>query len=114
MAYDGPWMKHAEKVAPVAAAVTAVATIVCCLPVAFAAAVATTSLAMVVSTFQPAFVAASLLLLGVGLVQLWRMPRSCAGRPTASVVVYSLSAAVVLLVVLFPQVLAGILADLAP
>lgn len=69
---------------------------------------------MVVGTFQPVFVVASLLLLGIGFVQLWRMPQSSAARPTASVVVYSLSAAVVLLVVLFPQVLAGILADLAP
>ena len=114
MTYDGSRMKHVEKVAPVAAAAAALATLVCCLPIAFAAAVATTSLAMVVSTFQPWFVAASVLLLGVGLVQLWRMPKSCSGRPTASVLVFAVSALVVMLVLLFPQVLAGVLADLAP
>jgi hypothetical protein len=39
-------MKHGEKVAPVMAALTGVATIACCLPVGFAAPAVTASLGM--------------------------------------------------------------------
>jgi cadmium resistance protein CadD (predicted permease) len=107
-------VKHAEKLAPVAAAVTAVSTLLCCLPLGLAAAVATASLASIVSSYQRWFVAASLLLLGVGLVQLRRAQRVCRTRPTSSIVVFVVSAVVVLLVVLFPQMLASLLADWTP
>jgi hypothetical protein len=104
-------MKHAEKVAPVAAALTALSTLLCCVPLGFAAAIATASVASVVSSHQRWFIGASLLLLGAGLFQLRRANRACATRPTSSWIVFGLSAIVVMLVVLFPQMLAAILAD---
>jgi cytochrome bd-type quinol oxidase subunit 2 len=107
-------MRHSEKVAPVAAAVTALSTLLCCLPVGFAAAVASASLASIVSSYQRWFIAASLLMLALGLIQLRRAQRLCTRRPTSSVIVFGLSAVVVLLVVLFPQMVASLLADWAP
>jgi hypothetical protein len=107
-------MKHVEKVTPVAAALTSLATIVCCLPVGFAAAAATASLSVVVATYQRWFLGASVVLLVIGMVQLQRTQRRCATRPYGSMVVFGASAVVVVLVVLFPQIVAWIVADWMP
>jgi hypothetical protein len=107
-------MKHAEKVAPIAAALTSLATLVCCLPVGFAAAAATASLSIVVASYQRWFLGASVILLLTGMVQLWNVQRTCIRRPYSSFAVFAVSAVIVLLVVLFPQVVAGIVADWMP
>lgn len=108
-------MKHGEKIAPVAAALSAVSTLLCCLPVGFAGAAALGGLAAVVAPFQSWFIGASLILLTVGTIQLVRGRRACTtAARTTSVAILSVSAVVVLLVVLFPQVLAGLLADWLP
>ena len=107
-------MKHVEKVTPIAAAFTSLATLVCCLPMGFAAAAATASLSGVVAMYQRWFVGASVVLLIVGMVQLQRVQRTCATRPYGSIVVFGVSAVIVLLVVLFPQVVAGLVADWMP
>lgn len=107
-------MKHVEKVTPVAGALTSLATLVCCLPMGFAAAAATASLSMVVAAYQRWFFGASIVLLIVGMVQLQRVQRNCDTRPYASMIVFGVSAVIVLLVVLFPQVVAGIVADWMP
>lgn len=104
-------MKHVEKVTPVAAALTSLATLVCCLPTGLAAAAASASLSMVVATYQRWFLGASLVLLIVGMVQLQRVQRTCATRPYGAIAVFAVSAVIVLLVVLFPQIVAGIAAD---
>jgi hypothetical protein len=107
-------MKHGEKVAPVMAAVTGLATIACCLPVGFAAAAVTASLSMAVAAYQPWFLGASVLLLLVGAVQLRQTQRVCGTRLNSSLVVFGISAVVVVLVVLFPDVVAGLVADWLP
>jgi hypothetical protein len=107
-------MKHAEKIAPILGAVTGLATLVCCVPMGFATAAVTASLSTVVAPFQPWLLGASLVLVGVGLVQLRQRQRTCARWPYSSVIVFAVSAAIVLLVVLFPQVVAGIVADWLP
>jgi len=107
-------MKHAEKVTPVAAAVTSLATLVCCHPVGFAAAAATAGLSTVVAAYQRWLLVASVVLLVVGLVQLHTLQRTCDRRPYSSLIVFGVSAVIVLLVVLFPQVVAGIVADWLP
>ena len=111
---DQTSMKHAEKVAPVAAAVSALATLVCCLPVGIAAAAATASLGAVVSNYRSWFLGASAILLVIGIVQLTRVQRACATRNRGSMVILAVSGTIVLLVALFPQVLAGLLADWLP
>ena len=107
-------MKHGEKVAPVMAAVTSVATIACCLPMGIAAAAVTASLSMAVAAYQPWFLGASVLLLLLGAVQLGQTQRACGTRSYSSLMVFGLSAVIVVVVVLFPQVIAGLLADWLP
>jgi cytochrome bd-type quinol oxidase subunit 2 len=107
-------MKHGEKIAPLAAAVTGLATLACCLPMGFAAAAVTASLSTVVAAWQPWFLGLSGVLLVVGMIQLRRLRRTCARTPFSSLIVFCVSAGTVLLVVLFPQVIAGVLADWLP
>jgi hypothetical protein len=107
-------MKHAEKIAPVAAALSALATLACCLPIAFAAGTATAGLALVAGSYRWWFLAASAALLLVGAVQLVRVRRTCTTRPTGSMVVLALCTAIVLFVVAFPQAIAGLIADWMP
>ena len=111
--YDG-WLRQmspAEKITPVAAAVTALSTLLCCLPTGFAAAAATTTVGVFVASHQHWFLLASVLMLGIGAVQLRSARRTCSTTRRSSVLVLSMSAVIVLLAVLFPQVLAGWLAD---
>ena len=107
-------MKHREKVAPVAAALTGLATLACCLTMGFAAAAVTAGLSTAVATFQPWFLGASVVLLIVGMIQLRQSQRTCATRRYSSLIVYCVSAVIVLLVILFPQMIAGMLADWLP
>jgi hypothetical protein len=100
-------MKHGEKIAPVAAALTGLATLACCLPVGFAAAAVTAGLSTMVAAYQPWFLAASVVLLAVGLVQLNQVQRTCSRRPYESFVVFGVSAVIVLLAVLFRRSLRG-------
>lgn len=110
-------MKHAETLAPVTAAVTALATLACCLPVGFAGAAALAGIGAVVAPLRGWFLGASLLLLAIGAVQVNRRQRTCAasGRTAwVSVSVLVVAAVVVLLVTFFPQVVAALLADWMP
>jgi hypothetical protein len=107
-------MKHTEKIAPVVAALSALATLACCLPIAFAAGTASGGLAMVASTYRWSFLGASVVLLAVGAVQLVQARRACRMRGSASLAILAMSATTVLLVVLLPQVIAGLLADWMP
>lgn len=107
-------MKHTETITPVAAALTALATLACCLPMGFAAAAATASLGAVVASYSLWFLGASVVLLAVGAVQLKQARRTCSTGGNASIVILAVSAAVVALVIFFPQVIAGLLADWMP
>jgi hypothetical protein len=107
-------MKHTANITPIAAAVSAVATLLCCLPVGFAAAGATASLGAVALSYRPWFLGASMLLLIVGVVQVSRVHRTCPTRNRASIVILSVSAIIVLLVIFFPQVIATLVADWLP
>jgi len=74
----------------------------------------TAGLSTVVAAYQPWFLGASIALLAVGLVQLNHVRRNCHRRPSASFVVFGVSAVIVLLIVFFPQAVAGMLADWLP
>jgi hypothetical protein len=107
-------MRHREKIAPLAAAATALATLVCCLPVGFAAAAATASLGAVVASYRNWFLLASGVLLIVGVVQWRRAERQCSTRNRGSLAILSVSATIVLLVTLFPQIIAAMIAAWLP
>jgi hypothetical protein len=107
-------MSHTEKIAPVAAAATALATLACCLPIGIAAAAATASLATVVAAYRNWFLLASAALLAVGIVQLNRAQRQCSTRKRGSVAILTISATIVVLVALFPQIIAAMIAAWLP
>ena len=107
-------MKHAEKIAPAAGALSALATLACCLPIAFAAGTATAGFAVVAGSYRWAFLGVSAALLGVGGVQLVRVQRACKTRGSGSMAIFGISAVIVLLVLAFPQVIAGLIADWMP
>jgi hypothetical protein len=107
-------MNHGEKIAPVAAATTALATLLCCLPLGIAAAAATASLAAVVAAYRSWFLLASAALLVVGVVQLKRVQRQCSTRKRGSLAILAISATIVVLVALFPQVIAAMVAAWLP
>jgi len=102
----------AENVTPVAAAAAALSTLLCCLPTAFAAALATTSVGLFVADHQGWFLGASVLLIAVGTIQIRRARDACSvARRRASAILLALSAAIVIMTVLFPQLFAGLIAD---
>ena len=107
-------VKYSDTVAPVAAAVTALTTLVCCLPLGFVTAAAAVSLSVVVAEYQWMFLGLSIALLGVGFVQVRHAHRACSSHRVRSTVVFSVSATIVVLVVFFPQTIAGLAADWLP
>jgi ABC-type Fe3+ transport system permease subunit len=105
-------VKHAEKIAPVAALVSAVSCMACCLPLGFAAAAGVAGLAAVLDPIRPWLMAISGVLLAGGLWQLYRRPRVCRPRSRTSLVIFWTCAAVVAALMVAPQLVAGLLADL--
>ncbi len=107
-------MKHAEKVAPMAAVVSAFATIACCLPLGIAAAAGAAGLGAIVEPLRPWLNGLSIVLLGVGFTQLYRSKGICLRRSRASVAIFWFSAMAVLTALVFPQALASVLTDVLP
>ncbi len=97
--------------APAAAAISAVATLACCLPWGLGAALGALGLSVFVARFQAEFIVLSVILLGIGLVQIVRLRRSCRRRSGIEIAVWGIAAAVVVAVVLFPEWVAGLLAS---
>ncbi len=105
-------MRTAEKVTPVAAAVSALASIACCLPFGVAGAVGALGLSLALENLRPWLVGLAVILLGVSVFQIYRGQKSCQRRSRLSLLLFGLSAAIVLTVTLFPQKLAELLAAL--
>ena len=105
-------MKHGEKLAPVAAVVSAVSCMACCLPFGIAAAAGAAGLSIALEPVRPYLMAASGALIIFGVWQLYRGGRTCQRRSRASIVVFWTCAAVVVAMMLMPQLVANFLADL--
>lgn len=105
-------MKHAEKLAPVAAVVSAISYMACCLPFGIAAAAGTAGLGLVLEPIRPYLLAASGGLILFGIWQLYRRGSTCPRRSRISIVIIWICAAVVALLMMAPQILANFLADL--
>jgi hypothetical protein len=97
--------------ASVVAMLSSVATISCCLPLGFAAALGAGAASAFFSTLRPWLLGLSLVLLGLGFWQQHRAKR-CAvrGRSLGSVLLWG-ALVVVLGMILFPQQIAGFIAD---
>lgn len=107
-------MKHSEKVAPAAAALSALSTMLCCLPAGIAAAAGAAGLGLMLEPLRPWLVASSVALLAVGFVQLYRSNRVCHRRSPVSIALFVVAAIVVLGVLVLPQMTAGLLASMIP
>lgn len=105
-------MKHTEKLAPVAAVAGAISCMACCLPFGIAAAAGSAGLGLVLEPFRPYLMAVSGGLLLFGLWQLYRGGRTCRRRSRTSVAIFWTCAAIVIAMMLAPQFLANLLADL--
>lgn len=97
-------------IAPVAAAMSALATLACCLPWGIGAALGALGLSVFVARFQVLFIALSVVLLGIGIFQILRLRRSCRRSSRVEITLWWIAALIVLAVVLFPQWVAGLLA----
>ncbi len=105
-------MRVTEKLTPVAAAMSALATLACCLPLGIAGAVGALGLSVALERLRPWLIGLAVILLGVSFFQMYRGRKSCQRRSRLSLVLFGLSAAVVLAVIVFPQKLAELMAAL--
>jgi hypothetical protein len=105
-------VKHVEKLAPVAAVVSAISCLACCLPFGIAAAAGTAGLGLVLEPLRPYLMAASGALVLFGVWQFYRRGPSCRRRSRVSIAIIWTCAAIVALLIVAPQILASFLADL--
>jgi hypothetical protein len=97
--------------ASVAAILSSLATMACCLPFAFAGAIGAAGASAFLLKFRPWFLGLSVALLGIGFWQ-QRRAKQCAvkGRIVGQVLLWT-ALAVVAGMILFPQQIAGFLAN---
>lgn len=104
-------MRVGERATPILGALSAVATLACCLPVGGAALLGLGGLLGGAAQYQAWLFPASGLLLAVGGLLIWRSRRICHRTSQVSLVILGLSIVIVLTVLLFPQMVAGVLTD---
>ncbi len=104
-------MRSLEKAMPVAAAVTALSTLLCCLPLGLSAGVLAAGVGIALAPLRPWLLVLSTVFLAVGFVQLYRANRTCQRRSWGGILLFPIAAMVVVGMTLFPQVVAGFLAD---
>lgn len=105
-------MRVTERLTPVAAAMSALATFACCLPLGIAGAAGALGLSVALEKLRPWLIGLAVILLGVSAFQMYRGQQKCQRRSRLSLICFGLCAAVVLAVMIFPQILAQLLAAL--
>jgi hypothetical protein len=104
-------MRVTERLTPLAAAVSAIATLACCLPLGIAGAAGALGLSVALASLRPWLIGVAVILLGISFWQLYRGQRTCR-RSRVSLLLLGVSALVVLAVIVFPQKLAELMAAL--
>jgi cytochrome bd-type quinol oxidase subunit 2 len=99
-----------ERATPVAAVVAALSTLACCLPFAFLGALGLAGVSIRLEAARPWLLVIAAVLLGVGFIQLYVRRNQCKKRSPISIALFWCSVVIVLLVLLFPQVIASLLA----
>jgi len=102
-------MRLAERATPVGAVIAALSTLACCQPFGFLAATGLAGMSVRVQTARPWLLGGALVLLVLGFAQSYRR-NQCKNRSPLSIALFWIAAVVVLLVILFPQVIASLLA----
>jgi uncharacterized membrane protein YidH (DUF202 family) len=103
-------MRVAERATPVAAVIAALSTLACCLPLGFLGAVGLAGLSVWAQSFHGWFLGLAVVLLVTGFVQLYRGRKQCKKRSPLSIAMLWVATAIVLVVILFPQMIASLLA----
>jgi cytochrome bd-type quinol oxidase subunit 2 len=98
-----------ERATPVAAVITALSTLACCLPFGFLGAIGLAGMSFRLQVARPWLLSCSLVLLVLGFFQLYGR-NQCKKRSRLSVALFWCSLTVVILIMFFPQVLASLLA----
>lgn len=101
-------MKVAERATPVAAVLAALSALACCLPFGFVGALGLAGFALWAAKFRLLFSGLAFLLLIVGFVQNYRGRKSCR-TSKASLVTFWVAVVIVLIIFLFPQMIASLL-----
>jgi hypothetical protein len=102
-------MNVSEKSVPMAAILAALSTLACCVPLGFLGAVGFASVGVWAQHYKLWLLLASVVFLCIGSVQLY-FRKSCAKRSTTSLVLFWTAVVVVILVTLFPQLIASLIA----
>lgn len=102
-------MKVLEKGAPAAAIVAALSTLACCVPLGFLGALGFASISVWVASYRPWLLGASCILLCLGFFQMY-FRKTCVKHSATSLVLFWTAVIVVVLVLLFPQVIASLIA----
>jgi hypothetical protein len=102
-------MKVSEKGAPAAAIIAALSTLACCLPLGFLGAVGLATLSLLARQYSRWLLLAAIAFLCVGSVQLY-FRKSCTKRSKATLVLFWAAVVIVILVALFPQLVATLIA----
>ena len=103
-------MRVAERATPVAAVIAVLSTLSCCLPITFLGALGLAGASVGLQSLRPWLLVSAAILLGIGFIQLYVRPNQCQKRSPLSIVLFSGAALIILLVILFPQVIASLLA----
>ena len=103
-------MRVAERATPIAAVIAALSTLACCLPFGFLGAMGLAGLSLWARSYGGWPLALAAILLIVGFVQLYHRRNQCKKRSGLSVVLFWIAAAIVLVIVLFPQIIANLVA----
>jgi MerC mercury resistance protein len=99
--------------ASLGAMVTSLLTLACCLPLPFLGAAGLAGASVFLSAARPWLLALSVIFLGVGFYQVYRGMKCRAQQSRIALVLLGLAAVMVIFLLLFPQVLAGLLADIS-
>ena len=102
-------VRATSALAPIAAVMSALAALACCLPWGLAAAMGALGLSAFFTRFQAEFLILAVVLLAIGLIQILRRGRSCRRRSRIEIAFWTVAAAIVLAIVLFPQWVASLL-----
>ena len=103
-------MRVVERASPVAAVIAAVSSLACCLPLSFLGAAGLLGAGARAQALRPWLLGASILLLFVGFAQLYLRRGQCPRRSRMSIAIFWIAAVLVLLLILFPQLIASVLA----
>jgi type IV secretory pathway TrbL component len=99
--------------ASIGAIFSSLLTLSCCLPLPFLGAAGMAGAAVFLASARPWLLALSIILLGLGFFQVYRGMRCRARQSKTAIALLALATIVLVLLLLFPQVIASVLADIS-